>query len=124
MRIPLVLLVSLAAAATSTACAPRMAKTHFARWSEQDQQRRDENAAEEKVDAWLRAQAGVAASGDAKAADKAPGSTPKTATSVQSHSATATHDTPAIGATKTSTRSSRVVKPAENKEEQEDEAIY
>lgn len=109
--------LSLFAAAALSACAPRMHKTHFARWEEQDQKRRDENAAEEKVEAWMRAQAGVAPA-DSKTG-QAPASTPRL--HQESHS-TATRDTPPI--TATSTRSSRVIKPSEQPADGDDEAIY
>jgi hypothetical protein len=111
--------LSLSAGAMFTACAPRMNKTHFARWEEQDQRRREEAAAEEKVEAWMRQQAGVAPA-DAKSSNQAPASTPRMTTSQTTNQGTA--DTPPI--TRTSTRSSRVIKPAETQTEQEEEAIY
>lgn len=111
-------LLFLALSLGATACAPRMSKTHFARWADQDQMRRDEKANDEKVEAWMRAQAGVAPA----STEKAPGSTPRTATQTQSTRATGTHDTPPI--TKTSTRSSRVVKPSDANQEPDDDAVY
>jgi hypothetical protein len=97
-----------------------MNKTHFARWSDQDQKRRDENAADEKVDQWLRQQAGVATTSDGKTA---PASTPRTTTTQQS-SVQTRETTPTIPHTTTSTKSSRVIRPSETPAEEEEEAIY
>src|SRR5262245_20714039 len=117
-NVPLLLALTLAAGAVIPACAPRMNKTHFARWAEQDQKRREEAAAEEKVEAWMRQQASFGSPEDAKGSDKAPASTPRT-----TNGQTGTHaDTPPI--TRTSTRSSRVIKPSDQNTEQEDEALY
>lgn len=100
------------------ACAPRMNKTHFARWSDQDQKRRDEAAADEKVDQWMRQQAGVAVVSDTKAA---PASTPRTQTTNVSQPR---ESTPSIPQTTTSTKPSRVIRPSETQPADEDEAIY
>lgn len=114
-----VVALSLFAAAALSACAPRMAKTHYARWEEQDQKRREENAAEEKVEAWMRAQAGVAPADGKTGTTQAPASTPRLH---QETTQPANRETPPI--TATSTRSSRVIKPSEQPADGDDEAIY
>jgi hypothetical protein len=119
------ILVALALASLSTAfiagCAPRMNKTHFARWEEQDQRRREENANDEKVEAWLRQQAGVPSTSDAK--NQPPGSAPRTGNTTQSTtSQTTSTETPAIRHTETATKS-RVIRPSETTTEEE-EAVY
>jgi hypothetical protein len=113
-KIVLVLALSTLAAG----CAPRMNKTHFTRWSEQDQRRREERAADEKVEQWMRAQAGVATPMSEN--KDAPASTPR---SSSGQTMQTRQDTPTIPRTQTATNS-RVIRPTENTTPEDDEAIY
>jgi hypothetical protein len=121
----LALVISFSFVASLAACAPRSGKTHFDRWADQTQKRKEEEALEVKEKEWLRAQ--IAHGGGAThsaqsggASMSSPGDAPRSQNTPSNYSSLG-----GSGVARTSTGTkSRVIKPSDAKPSDEDEAIY
>ena len=99
------LALSLVILSLTAACAPRMSKTHFDRWASETAKQKKQADEDEKVQAWLRAQAGV---GQGETRENEPGGKKVTAG----------------GGTQTSTSARSVVRPGATPATSDDESIY